>query len=144
MIQHAIVHEEREEQFYEQLADRVEGNDLKAALLEHAAEEQEHKRHLQRILENHRLPASGRAYPDPDMKLADYAVVEADANAPLDYEEVLLLAAKREKQAQRLYLDLASQATDPQLKETLTFLAQQEGRHAARLEQEFDDTLSEG
>ena len=144
VIEYAIQHEMDEAHFYEELAQRSESNDQKEAMLEHANQEWEHKRHLEKILSQHRLPSGSRTYPDPDLQLSDYLVVDDSGSDTLDYEAALLLAAKREKMAQRLYQDLAKQSTDAELKKVFAFLAVEEGRHAAKLEQEFDDTLTEG
>lgn len=144
VIEYAIRHEEEEAAFYEGLAERAESTDQKKAMLEHARQEREHKRHLENILSRHRLPDGSRTYPDPDLHLSDYMVAEDSGTGTLDYEASLLLAAKREKAAQRLYQQMADQAEDPGLKEVFAFLAVEEGRHASALEQEFDDTLIEG
>ncbi len=144
VIEHAIQHEMEEARFYEELAERSESTDQKEAMLEHARQEREHKRHLEKILAQHRLPGGSRVFPDPDLHLSDYMVVQDSGTGTLDYEAALLLAAKREKVAQRLYQDMANQSTDPELKKVFAFLAEEEGRHASKLEQEFDDTLTEG
>lgn len=141
VIQYAIKHEEDEAAFYREMAARSKTADLKEIMLDHARQEEDHKRRLQVILENNCLPTGRRRYPDPDLKLADFLVAEDRPTGQLGYEESLLLAAKREKKAQRLYQELASQAEEPELKAALAFLAEQEGKHANALEQEYDDTL---
>ncbi|MBF0142415.1 MAG: ferritin family protein [Magnetococcales bacterium] len=144
VIQHAMDHEEKEAQFYRELAGRAESADVREAMMAHAREEEEHRRHLEKIMANHRLPSGKRRYPDPDLKISDYAVVSTSASGPLSYEEALLMAAKKEKMAERLYRDLARKATDPELRKVFEFLADQESSHGKRLEQQYDDTLKEG
>ncbi|MEO5378721.1 MAG: ferritin family protein [Magnetococcus sp. DMHC-6] len=144
IIQFAIRHEEEEAAFYQQMAQRADSADMKEALLVHAREEMLHKEHLEKIQANNRLPNGERRYPDCDLQIADYTTVEDRGTGTLTFEKALLLAAKREKTAQRLYQDLANQATDPDLKKTLLFLADQEGKHGQRLEREYDDSLTEG
>ncbi|MBF0369483.1 MAG: ferritin family protein [Magnetococcales bacterium] len=143
IIQYAMEHEEKEAAFYEEMAERSESKDQKEAMLVHANEEREHKKHLEKIQKNHHLPGGARRYPDPDLKISDYLVVE-DHPGTVSYEEALLLAAKREKAAQKLYLQMAAAADDAELKEVFNFLAEQEGKHGSRLEAEYDDTLKEG
>ncbi len=141
IIRYAIKHEEEEAAFYRDMANRSKSADQKAIMLDHAQQEEDHKRRLLIILENNCLPTSKRRHPDPDLKLSDYMVVAEQSTGMIGYEDALLLASKREKTAQRLYQDLAAQAKEPELKEALAFLAEQEGKHAKALEQEFDDTL---
>ncbi|MBF0620816.1 MAG: ferritin family protein [Magnetococcales bacterium] len=143
IILYAIKHEEAEAAFYVSLSEQVENDDVKAAMLHHAEEEVMHKTKLLEILENHRLPSGKKRYPDPDMKMADYAFIEIDTLdvKKISYQDALLAAAKQELAAQKLYEDLAGQATDPDLKATLSFLAEQEGKHRSQLEAEYDDNI---
>ncbi|MBF0179549.1 MAG: ferritin family protein [Magnetococcales bacterium] len=141
IIQFAINHEEEEAAFYREMAARSRTADQRDIMVAHAREEEEHKRRLEAILAMGRLPSGGkRRFPDPDLKLADYLVAEERADGSIGYEEALLLAAKREKKAQRLYRELASQVTEEEARTALLFLAEQEGKHANALEREYDDT----
>ncbi|MBF0295196.1 MAG: ferritin family protein [Magnetococcales bacterium] len=141
IIQFAIHHEEEEAAFYREMAERSKTPDQREIMLAHAREEEDHKRRLEAIMSMGRLPSGGRRrFPDPDLKIADYLVAEDRPEGLIGYEESLLLAAKREKRAQRLYRDLANQVTEVELRTALLFLAEQEGKHANALEQEYDDT----
>ncbi|MBF0110351.1 MAG: ferritin family protein [Magnetococcales bacterium] len=142
-IRFAIGHEEDEAKFYEGMAARSKSEDQKKALLAHAAEEYDHKRRLEAILANKRLPISTRIVPDPDMKIAEMHVIK-DAGGSIGYEDALLLAAKREKQASRFYTMLAKNSTSPELSEIFSFLAEQESKHGKQIEQKYDDAQREG
>ena len=63
IVKFAMKHEDQEAAFYESLADRSRSQDQKSALLAHAEEERSHKRHLEKILANGKLPSGqiGRA-----------------------------------------------------------------------------------
>jgi rubrerythrin len=143
IIQFAIKHEEAEAGFYENMANRTDNKDAKQALRAHANEEREHKRHLENILQNNRLSDGAKRYPDPDMKLSDYLVTKVTEDSVGSFEDALLLAAKREKKAELLYRNLAKHATDDELRKVLLFLADQERCHGDRLEQQFDDSLTD-
>jgi rubrerythrin len=143
IIEFAMQHEEEEAAFYESLADRSRSQDQKNALLAHAAEEREHKRHLENILKNGQLPEGPFITPDSDMELADILVSSAPESGNIDFEDALIMASKREKSAEALYRSLAHQAKEPELKKTLSFLADQEAKHANQLEQEYDDGQQE-
>ncbi|MBF0127383.1 MAG: ferritin family protein [Magnetococcales bacterium] len=140
VIRFAIRHEEAEAQFYREMAERSRTPDQKEIMLDHARQEEDHKRRLLIILENDVLPMGERRFPDPDLKLSEYLMIGEHPTGQIGYEEALLLAAKREKKAHKLYQTLATQAQDPVLKAALTFLAEQEAKHANALEQEYDDT----
>ncbi|MBF0436977.1 MAG: ferritin family protein [Magnetococcales bacterium] len=142
-IRFAIKHEEEEAKFYEGMAQRSKSEDQKQAMLGHAAEEYDHKRRLEVILANKHLPKSTRVVPDSDMKLAEMLVIE-DRGGSISYEDSLLLAAKREKQASLFYRGLAETAPSGELAEVFAFLAEQETKHGKQIEQRFDDTLREG
>lgn len=139
IVEFAMQHEDQEAAFYESLADRSQSQDQKNALLAHAAEEREHKRHLENILNNGKIPSGPFPTPDVDMKLAEMLVAAAPASGNINFEDALLMAAKREKEAEKLYLALAQEADDADLKKTLLFLADQESKHAKQIEREYDD-----
>ncbi|HIJ83001.1 MAG: rubrerythrin [Magnetococcales bacterium] len=142
-IRFAINHEEEEAKFYEGMAKRSTSEDQKKAMLAHADEEYDHKRRLEAILANKRLPVSSRITADPDMKVAEMLVVK-DRGGNIGYEDALILAAKREKQASRFYRALADTAPNPELAEIFSFLAEQEAKHGKQIEQKYDDAQREG
>ncbi|MBF0589507.1 MAG: ferritin family protein [Magnetococcales bacterium] len=142
-IAFAIRHEEREAAFYTNLAERSESEDQRQALLARAGEEQEHKARLIAVQDQGQVPES-KVIPDADMKLAETLEVVPDPDQPISYEEALILGAKREKAAEQLYRDLASRVESGPLKETLSWLADQEAAHGADMERAYDDALKEG
>lgn len=142
-IRFAIQHEEEEARFYESMAERSKSADQKKAMLGHAAEEYDHKRRLEIIMTKGHLPISTRIVADPDMKIAEMLVVE-DRGGTLGYEDALVLAAKREKQASRFYQALAKTAPSGELVEVFSFLAEQEAKHGKQIEQKYDDAQREG
>ncbi|MBF0147094.1 MAG: ferritin family protein [Magnetococcales bacterium] len=142
-IRFAIRHEEEEARFYEGMAGRSRSEDQKQAMLAHAAEEYDHKRRLESILANGRLPVSTRIVADADMKIAEMLTVE-DRGGHIGYEDALILAAKREKQASRFYRLLADTTSAPELAEIFSFLAEQEAKHGKQIEQKYDDAQREG
>jgi|SaaInlStandDraft_3_1057020.scaffolds.fasta_scaffold99844_1 rubrerythrin len=139
IVKFAMQHEDEEAAFYESLAARSKSTDQKNALLAHAAEEREHKRHLENILDRGQLPSGPFTTPDSDMKLAETLVSNTSDSGNIGFEDALLQATKREKAAEKLYRSLAAQTDDAGLSKTLNFLADQEAKHANKLEQEYDD-----
>jgi|SaaInl7_135m_RNA_FD_contig_31_2899187_length_779_multi_9_in_0_out_0_1 rubrerythrin len=143
IIKMAMQHEDKEAEFYESLAKRSRSKDQKNALLAHAEEEREHKRHLENILKNGTIPNMPNITPDADMKLAELLVVSVQEEGNIDFEEALLMATKREKAAEQFYRSLAKNADDAEASKVFLFLADQESKHAIKLEQEYDDGQQE-
>jgi rubrerythrin len=73
-----------------------------------------------------------------DLKIADY-LVEVKEKADMTYQEVLVLAMQKEKAAFKLYQNLASKATDGNVKSIFLSLAQEEAKHKLRFEIEYDE-----
>jgi rubrerythrin len=73
-----------------------------------------------------------------DLRIADYTV-EVEPTPDMDYQDALVLAMKKEKAAFRLYLDLADQAGNEELKLLFLSMAQEEAKHKLRFEIEYDD-----
>ncbi|MBF0187464.1 MAG: ferritin family protein [Magnetococcales bacterium] len=144
VIRFAIKHEEHEEAFYRTMAERAENADLKEHLLEHARQEVDHKQRLMDILTSGSTPSGDGRLPDSDLKISDYALaVEPIDTENIGYQDALVLAAKQEREAERLYRDMAARVEDAKIKELFLFLAEQEGKHRNALEKEFDDLQEE-
>ena len=75
-----------------------------------------------------------------DLKIGDY-LVDVEPTADMDYQQVLIVAMKKEKAAFRLYSDMAAATNDESLKELLLFLAQEEAKHKLHFEIEYDDVV---
>lgn len=135
----AIHEEEAATDFYTQLAAKVKVPGMKAALEGFAQEEKNHKDKLLAV------KAGAGFRPDRpivDLRIAEY-VVDVTPDPQMSYRDALVLAMKKEKAAFKLYTDLAEKATDQVVKATFMSLAQEEARHKARFEVEFDDLLTE-
>lgn len=140
IIEFAIRQEEAEEQFYLAMAARAENDDVRVVMEQQAAEEREHKGRLQTILAKGKVVVRDNPL-NPDMKIADYTSSTGIVMEGLGYRDALILAAKREQAAERLYRDLAARAGDAAVQETLLFLAAQEAKHRHALERDYDDLL---
>ena len=74
----------------------------------------------------------------PDLRIADYTD-NVDVTPGMDYQDVLVVAMKREEKAHNLYTALASNTSDGGLKKLFELLAHEEARHKLALEKEYDD-----
>jgi rubrerythrin len=135
LLNFAIGEEEGAARFYTELADRMEKPWIKKLFADFAREELGHKAKLLGIREGRYLEPSKSQI--MDLKIAEY-VVDIEPQPGMDYTEALVLAMKKEKAAFRLYSDLAEAAADPDIRKTLTALAQEEAKHKLRFELEYD------
>jgi rubrerythrin len=138
ILNYAIQMEQDAVDLYTGLAERTKNPATSKTFLSYADEERGHKAKLLGVKGGKRLlSASGKIQ---DLKISDYAndVVLGDRPA---YQDVLLFAMKQEKQAFRLYTDLAASTDDEELRETLLGLAQEEAKHKLRFEVEYDEHI---
>ncbi|MBM3213042.1 hypothetical protein FJZ33_12530 [Candidatus Poribacteria bacterium] len=59
----------------------------------------------------------------------------------MEYQDILIMAMKREESAVKLYTDLASRVQEPKMNKLLQFMAQEESKHKLRLETEYDKNV---
>lgn len=120
--------------FYMELADFVEQPEMAEVLTDLALEELRHKAVLESI-------QSGRIALN-DKEVGNLGITETvqdlNPDAKMDYVEMLVVGMKREETARRLYIDLASIATDQRVRSIFLKLAQQEAGHKLRFELEYD------
>ena len=138
ILDFAIKGEEEAAAFYGDLAKRVDKPWMKDVFAGFAREEEGHKAKLLGVKKGKTLaPAKDKV---KDLKIGDYLVdVDTGDPATLDYQQALVIAMKKEKAAFKLYIDLASKATDAGLRELLTGLAEEEAKHKLRFEIEYDE-----
>ncbi len=136
ILDYAIRMEQAAVDLYTDLANKVTSEATRATFLEYANEERGHKAKLQRVKGGKKLIKADQKI--QDLKISDYTNdVVLDDNP--SYQDVLLFAIKQEKQAYRLYMDLAAVTDDAELKETMIGLANEEAKHKLRFEIEYDD-----
>lgn len=135
VLDFAIRNEEEARDFYLDLTGKVESEAMKKVLESFAREEEGHKKKLLNV------KSSGSFEPVKkkvlDLQIGDY-LVEPEKSNKLDYQDILILAMKKEKSAFRLYTDLAERAGDMSLREIMVGLANEEAKHKLRFEVEYD------
>ncbi len=113
ILDYAIVRELAAADFYTDLAGRMDRKRLKEVFLGFAGEELGHKAKLMEVKEGKQMLAS----------------------------EKQILAMKAEKNAFRLYNNLANATDDANLKVIFIGLANEEAKHKLRFEIEYDDAI---
>ena len=137
VIDFAIKNETEAIQFYTDMATQMKNPAMRQVFESFAAEERGHKTKLEGIKQSKEIqPAQDVA----DLHISDYAV-EIEPGPEMDYQDALVLAMKKEKAAFRLYLDLANQVANEEIKALFRSLAQEEAKHKLRFEIEYDENV---
>jgi rubrerythrin len=139
ILDFAIAQEEEASTFYLDLAARVNNPGMKTVFEDFAKEEQGHKARLEAIKAGESLRTVGQKV--IDLKISDYLVDIDPDKDPLDYQNALIIAMKKEKAAFRMYSDMAEGVSDPALRELFLSLAQEEAKHKLRFEVEYDERI---
>jgi rubrerythrin len=138
IIAFAIDNEIEAYHFYTDLAAKAKNPEMKKVLLDFAAEEQGHRKLLEDFKKGKQVNLGGDKI--IDLKIADYAV-DVQLTKDMKYQDILILAMKKEKMAFMLYTDLAESSQEPEAKKLFAALAQQEAKHKLRFELEYDNVV---
>ena len=138
IISFAIEKEDEAAKLYKDLSGRVQKPNAKVMFDELAAEDVKHGELLKGMIE--------KSIPDlpsekvTDLKISDY-LVDVSFKPDMDYQDILIMAMKREESAVKLYSDMASRIQEAKIKDLLKFMSQQEAKHKLRLETEYDSNI---
>jgi rubrerythrin len=144
IIDFAIEKEREAAEFYQKISnDEEDFSGSKKMFEEFAAEEQKHEKILQEFktegitksLEEYKLKWI------TDIKRSDY-LVDLDYEQGMPYNEILLLAMKREEKALKLYNEFLEQADTDEGKKLFKVLCQEEAKHKLALETIYDDYMA--
>jgi rubrerythrin len=135
VLDFAILREEEAASNYEKLCGIASDQSAKKLLEDLWHEEQNHKRILQGLT---RAGVRASAAKDvKDLKISDY-LIEEPLTPEMNFQDLLIFAAKKEKKAVDLYADLAKKALTKEQKSLFDYLAKQEKAHKLRLELEYE------
>ncbi len=135
VIVFAIHREEEAAKTYADLYAMAKEESARKLLLDLEEEEKNHKKVLQGLTEARTEAASGKDI--RDLKISDYLVAEP-LDPAMNFQDLLIFAAKKEKKAVELYKDLAKEAKTKELKRLFEYLEKQEKAHKLRLELEYE------
>ena len=141
ILDFAIEREIEAEKFYKKLAGWAEDQQMRDVFDTFAIEELRHKMKLQAIKQQGKIKFDEEKI--QNLGIAD-SVTDVKMRPDMSYADILTLAMKREKDAYRLYLDLAAAAQSEELTNTFLMLAQEEAKHKLRFEIEYDDVVMKG
>ncbi|MGB7296604.1 MAG: ferritin family protein [Candidatus Aminicenantales bacterium] len=131
----AIQREEEAARTYRKLRTIAKEEPARRLLADLEEEEKNHKKILQRLTRVRVEATASKTV--KDLMISDYLVEEPLA-PDMNFQDLLIFAAKKEKKAADLYLDLAKRSTIKDHRALFEFLAKQEKVHKLRLELEYE------
>ena len=142
ILRTAIQREIDAHNLYSSAADKVETPHAKGILQELATQELGHRRRLEALLEGNALRVVSRSAQKKveDLKLTDY-LIEVPLGADPDFQDILIVAGKREKASHDLYAALAIVSDDDETTQLFDFLATEELTHKRRVETLYEDIV---
>lgn len=138
IINFAIDKEREAIAFYETLAGKAGDPVMKDAILSMADEERKHEKLLMNLTP--KKLQFVRDTKQEDLKLSNY-LVETPFTKDSTYQDLLIIAMKREEKSHALYSELEQRASDDATRKLFTLLKGEELKHKARLEKEYEERV---
>ncbi len=132
----AVAREEEANLLYKHLAKRAKDPTMRIIYEKLADEELEHKAKLElEIMKAGKVVTTAEI--PVNLKMEDY-VEDTGGIADMNYEQLLLVAIAKEKRSVRFYIELAALLQEKDAREMLISLAEEEAKHEARFQMEYD------
>lgn len=140
ILKFAIEREYEAAEFYKYMQDIVKFDSQKDLLKEYERMEESHARALKTIKES-KIDEMEISYVE-NLMISDY-VVDKKPSAEMTYQDIIIIAMKREEAAHRLYSNLAKTIREPKIKKLFERLAEEELKHKLHFEKIYDDEFFE-
>ena len=137
IIEFAIAREEDAAAFYRELKTMSRFQENVELLAELEAMEEEHIRILRDLQAKGLKSTDFEVQKISSLSIADY-LVEAPPAPDMSYQDILIVAMKKEQKAVDLYQELAEQALSEGQKKVFTRLAAEEAKHKLHFERIYD------
>ncbi len=138
ILQFAIDREQESVEMYSNLSESARNPEMRNVFLTFAGEERGHKKRLENIRTSGQFSFTPQQV--RDIKVGNY-LIDIVPHEGMSYQEILIVAMKKEKAAFHLYTDLAEKVTDQLLRSLFFSLAQEESKHKLRFELEYDEVV---
>jgi len=138
VLDFAIQEEEEAYEFYKAWKDKLSLPGSQKVFDELAKEELKHKALLSEVKNGKKFQPSSEKI--TDLKIAE-TVSDVKASPDSDYQDALIISMKKEKDAFRLYSDLAALTDDHEIQSLFRTLAQEEAKHKMKLEILYDEEI---
>ncbi|MBW7897632.1 Rubrerythrin [Candidatus Brocadiaceae bacterium B188] len=138
IIKQAIQQEDMAYKFYMDALKFVKDPASQIWLKELAAEELKHKE----MLQNFDVSRVKKFKPEKihDLHIAEY-LVDKNISDVNNFQDVLIVAMKKEQKAYNFYVGMAKSSDNPEMKNLCKILAQEELKHKHKLELYYDDNV---
>ncbi|MBM4054558.1 MAG: hypothetical protein FJ264_07790 [Planctomycetes bacterium] len=138
LIAKAAKHEDESQKFYLDALKLVKDPASKVWLKELAQEEIKHKEMLQKFDASKVMDFK----PDEtqDLHITEF-LVDKDVSEIKDFQDVLIIAMKKEQKAYNFYVSMAQSTENPEMRKMCKILAQEELKHKHKLETAYDDMV---
>ncbi len=139
IIKFAINTENEAAEFYRDMQNRSMHSTSKQFFQELEAMERGHAK----MLESFTIDNISTSFSEPvinDLQISDY-MDEIEIRNNLSFQEVLIIAMKREESAMKMYQDLANRMSNENTKNIFLRLAGEESKHKHQLESVYDDEI---
>jgi rubrerythrin len=144
IIDFAIEKEKEAADFYDTVGSEERMSGKKKMFKEFAAEERKHRRLLEKF-KAEGIDESIKEYKlkwITDIKRSNY-VDDVEYRKGMPYNEMLMMAMKREEKALKLYNEMLGRTEDSHGRKVLKILCQEEAKHKLVLETMYDDFMAE-
>jgi rubrerythrin len=138
IIDFAIEREKEAVAFYQDLQKKAKFTAQQEMLKELEEMEQGHIRVLNGILKEGKI--NEREQQVKDLQISDY-IVTVEPSANMSYQDILIIAMKREEASKMLYTNMATALQDEALKNVFKRLASEEAGHKLKFEKLYDDEI---
>ncbi len=140
VVQTAIEREREAQELYLEASEKVKAGEARELLHDLAAQEEGHRRRLERLLAGQISPEVLARY---DREIVDLRITDFLQEVPLDersdVQQVLIVAGKREAGSHALYAALADACEDDEVAALFQFLATEELEHKQRIERLYEE-----
>ncbi len=138
VIKQAAQQEDKAYKFYMDALKFVKDAAAQLWLKELAGEEIKHKE----MLQNFDASKVKKFKPEKiqDLHITEY-LVDKDISEVKDFQDVLIVAMKKEQKSYNFYVGMAKSTDNPEMKNLCKILAQEELKHKHKLELYYDDNV---
>ena len=138
IIKQAAQQEDKAYKFYMDALKFVKDAAAQLWLKELAGEEIKHRD----LLQNFDTSKVKKFKPEKiqDLHISEY-LVDKDISEVKDFQDVLIVAMKKEQKSYNFYVGMAKSTDNPEMKNLCKILAQEELRHKHKLELYYDDNV---
>jgi rubrerythrin len=141
ILDFAIGNEKKAVAFYQDLSQREDFAAARDTYVQLAKEEKKHQTMLESFKQAPDKLSRYKYKWIPDIKRSNY-MVDIEYEKGMTYVDILRLGMKREEKALALYNDLAGQTDRDDLIDLFRVLAQEEAKHKAFFETQYDDYMA--